>query len=440
MTFPSSCGVRTAAAPGVERGGTWRRGAPADGAGGDRWDIMGDTDVETINAPAEERKNSESEGVGDGITSTPYYVPHHSSNSEAESSRLISDACRLLEAQSITAGPQPISYIALSTRLRATPTSGSRLYLTAGGVPRPFLSCWILIASLYSPHHLGSKSMSSDPEAPVPTAPAPAPVRCRGLEIQIHDVDRDQSLRALELPHPFPYAAIDPRFCLIFTPEHAAAAEKIKEERERTGEFNLPPIAPPQPVPCIGIGLRRRSVYGGARKGSAEIGADRTAADGTSPVDPQRRGVLQSWRGTLLRKIRAWGRLQESALRLRLRDAGHGARICNTAGETGSPSTMTPSSRCRSTGSSGSSCLRRYQWDHADLVDDTITRAFDPRVPVILAGGSADLPTLRHREGQCVPASGVRRCGQEPHPEGGHRVWSHRVCEALDLGWVPEGS
>ncbi|KAJ6565946.1 hypothetical protein DFH09DRAFT_1363690 [Mycena vulgaris] len=81
--------------------------------------------------------------------------------------------------------------------------------------------------------------MSSDPEAPVPTAPAPAPVRCRGLEIQIHDVDRDQSLRALELPHPFPYAAIDPRFCLIFTPEHAAAAEKIKEERERTGEFNL---------------------------------------------------------------------------------------------------------------------------------------------------------------------------------------------------------
>ncbi|KAJ7477403.1 hypothetical protein FB451DRAFT_1172958 [Mycena latifolia] len=68
------------------------------------------------------------------------------------------------------------------------------------------------------------------------------------------------------IPHPFPDVGIDPRFRLPFTPENAAAAEKIKEERERTGDFTLPTPAasnpsttvPPQPVPCIGIGPSAR--------------------------------------------------------------------------------------------------------------------------------------------------------------------------------------
>jgi len=61
------------------------------------------------------------------------------------------------------------------------------------------------------------------------------------------------------VPHrPFSDVGIDPRFRLPFTSEHAAAAQKIKEEREKTGDFSLPPststaatTVPPQPFPCI---------------------------------------------------------------------------------------------------------------------------------------------------------------------------------------------
>jgi hypothetical protein len=42
------------------------------------------------------------------------------------------------------------------------------------------------------------------------------------------------------VPHrPFSDVGIDPRFRLPFTSEHAAAAQKIKEEREKTGDFSL---------------------------------------------------------------------------------------------------------------------------------------------------------------------------------------------------------
>ncbi|KAJ6565948.1 hypothetical protein DFH09DRAFT_1081590 [Mycena vulgaris] len=111
--------------------------------------------------------------------------------------------------------------------------------------------------------------MSSQIEAPIPTVPAPA-------------------APALEIPHSFPDVGIDPRFRLPFTPEHAAAAEKIKEERERTGEFNLPApassmqpsIIPPQPVPCIGIRHSANIPYTEEHaKEAQKIGAERAAAD-----------------------------------------------------------------------------------------------------------------------------------------------------------------
>ncbi|KAJ6565919.1 hypothetical protein DFH09DRAFT_1081567 [Mycena vulgaris] len=96
---------------------------------------------------------------------------------------------------------------------------------------------------------------------------------------------------AQETPHPFPGVGIDPRFRLPFTPEHAAAAEKMREEREKTGDFSLPtssssvqsPSAPPQPMPCIGIGPNARLPYTEEHAEEArKIRAERAAIGGTS--------------------------------------------------------------------------------------------------------------------------------------------------------------